>query len=79
MLERRVKTFVSAVTTAPFQESLAQWQKEIPICPEVAGLPYDDGEYILSRLSQIARAAGVPLAPESCSPNLHIRGVIRSR
>jgi hypothetical protein len=72
MLERRVKTFVSAVTTAPFQESLAQWQKEIPICPEVAGLPYDDGEYILSRLSQIARAAGVPLAPESCSPNLHI-------
>lgn len=71
-LERRVRTFVSAITTAPIQESLAQWQKEIPICPEVAGLPNDDGEYVLSRFSQIARAAGASLAPEICSPNLHI-------
>jgi hypothetical protein len=72
ILERRVKTFVSGITTAPVQESLAKWKKEIPICPEVAGLPYDDGEYILSRLSQIARAAGASLAPEVCSPNLHV-------
>ena len=72
MLEQRVKTFVSDITTAPIQESLAQWQKEIPICPEVAGFPYDDSEYVLSRLSQIARAAGASLAPESCSANLHI-------
>jgi hypothetical protein len=72
VLERRVKTFVSSITTAPIQESLAQWQKEMPICPEVAGLPLDDGEYVLSRLSEIAGAAGASLAPEICSPNLHI-------
>jgi hypothetical protein len=72
VLERRVKTFVSGITTAPMQESLAQWQKEIPICPEVAGLPAEDGEYVLSKVSEIARTAGASLAPEICSPNLHI-------
>jgi hypothetical protein len=57
-LERRVKTFVSGITTAPYQDSLARWQKEMPICPHVAGLPDDDGEYMLSRLSQIANISG---------------------
>jgi hypothetical protein len=71
-LERRVKTFVSSITTAPYQESLAQWQKEIPICPEVSGLPIDDGEYVLTRLSQIARDAGALLAGEVCSVNLRV-------
>lgn len=71
-LERRVKTFVSSITTAPYQESLAQWQKEIPICPEVSGLPYADGEYVLARLSQIARDAGASLAGEVCSVNLRV-------
>jgi hypothetical protein len=58
ILERRVNTFVSSVTIAPYQESLAQWKKEMPICPQVAGLPYLDGEYVLTRFSQIAEAAG---------------------
>jgi hypothetical protein len=71
-IERRVNTFVSGITTAPYLQSLARWQKEIPICPQVAGLPYDDGEYVLSRLSQIAAAAGASLAPEICQPNLRI-------
>jgi hypothetical protein len=71
-LERRVKTFVSGITTAPYQQSLARWKKEIPICPQVAGLPYLDGEYVLSRFSQIAAAAGASLAPEICQPNLRI-------
>jgi hypothetical protein len=71
-LERRVNTFVSSITTSPYQESLAQWQKEIPICPEVSGLPYEDGEYVLARLSQIARDAGASLAGEICSVNLRV-------
>ena len=71
-LERRVKTFVSSITSAPYQESLAQWQKEIPICPEVSGLPYADGEYVLARFSQIARDAGASLAGEVCSVNLRV-------
>jgi hypothetical protein len=72
MLERRVKTFVSGITATPFQNSLARWQKEIPICPAVAGMTHDHGEYMLSQLSQIAAAAGAPLAPERCKPNFYV-------
>jgi hypothetical protein len=72
ILERRVNTFVSGITVAPYQQSLARWKKEIPICPQVAGLPYLDGEYVLSHFSQIAAAAGASLAPDVCSPNLYI-------
>ena len=71
-LEHRLNTFVSGITAAPYQQSLAQWKKEVPICPQVAGLPYLDGEYVLSRFSQIAAAAGATLAPNICQPNLHI-------
>lgn len=71
-LELRVKTFVSGITRTPFQDSLARWQKEIPICPAVAGLTHDHGEYILSSLSQIAADAGAPLASESCKPNFYV-------
>jgi hypothetical protein len=72
ILERRVKAFVSGITTAPYQQSLARWQKETPICPQVEGLPGEDNDYLLSRLSQIATAAGAPLAPESCKPNIYV-------
>jgi hypothetical protein len=70
--ERRVKMFVLGITTAPYQDSLARWQKENPICLDVAGLPHDDGEYFLSRLSQIAVDAGASLAPERCNPNFSV-------
>jgi hypothetical protein len=71
-LERRVKKFVSGITKVPFEDSLARWQKEIPMCPHVGGLTRDHGEYILSQLSQIAAAAGAPLAPEKCRPNFYV-------
>jgi hypothetical protein len=71
-LERRVNTFVSSITIAPYQQSLARWKKETPICPQVAGLPYLDGEYVLSRFSELAAAAGATLAPNICRPNLYI-------
>jgi hypothetical protein len=35
-------------------------------------LSKDQGEFILARLSQIGRTAGVPLAPEKCRPNLYV-------
>jgi hypothetical protein len=70
VIERQVKGFVSAIAVAPFSESLARWRT--PICPLVAGLPRDHGEFILNRFSQIAQAAGAPLAPEHCRGNLYI-------
>ena len=70
LLEREVSTYVSAITVAPFQESLARWRNAI--CPLVAGLPRDHGEFILKRVSQIAGDAGVPLAPDHCRGNFYV-------
>ncbi len=71
-LERQVKSFVQQIAVKPYDSSLARWQKVVPICPLVAGLPREDGEYVLSRISKIAAAAGAPLAAEHCKPNLYI-------
>jgi hypothetical protein len=50
--------------------SMARWNT--PVCPMVAGFTRDQGEYILGQLSQIARAAQVPLGSSKCAPNLYI-------
>jgi hypothetical protein len=71
-VERRVRTFVNAIAVKPGDESLARWQNQIPLCPLVAGMPKADGEYILSRVSKIATAAGAPLAPPNCKGNFFI-------
>jgi len=67
LLEDRISAFVSSITLNPRQEALARWQ--VPICPLVAGLPRDRGESVFGRVSQVARDAGSPLAPQECSPN----------
>ena len=71
-IEREVRTFVSAIAVKPGDESLARWQPQIPLCPLVAGMPGNDGEYILSRISKAATAAGAPLAAEHCKGNLFV-------
>jgi len=68
LLKRRVGDFVSSITMPSRSESLARWQ--VPICPLVAGLSPDKGEFILARLSQIARDADIPLLAEGCDANL---------
>jgi hypothetical protein len=69
---QQVNQFVSAIAVKRRDQSLANWQREMPICPLVAGLPRGEGEYVLTRLSQIAAAAGAPLAPQHCKPNLFV-------
>lgn len=71
-LARRVKKFVSGITRVPFQDSLAQWEKENPICFAIAGMTRAYGEFTLSRLSKIAEAAGAPLARDGCKPNFYV-------
>jgi hypothetical protein len=70
LLEHQVGHFVSAISAAPFHESLARWST--PICPLVAGLPREHGEFVLTRVSRIAADAGVPLAPEKCRGNFYV-------
>ena len=70
-IEQRVYTFVTGITHDGYaRESLARWNK--PICPLVAGIPREQGEFILQHLSQAARAAGAPLAARKCKPNFHV-------
>jgi len=71
VLEHRLFTFVTQITrTAPRDESLRIWRA--PICPLVAGLGKDQGEFILARVSEAAHAAGAPLDGEQCRPNLYV-------
>jgi len=66
--ENRVHEFVSHVPVmSNSDESFARW--DTPICPLIAGLPRDDGEFVLTRLSQIAASVGAPLDSRQCRAN----------
>jgi hypothetical protein len=69
-LEKQVAGFVSGAMVHYQDQSLARWDKAV--CPLVAGMPRDQGEFMLARLSQIAANAGAQLAPEKCTANLFI-------
>ncbi len=43
-----------------------------PVCPLVAGLTREQGDFILARITQAARAAHVPLAGKGCHANLFV-------
>jgi hypothetical protein len=63
--------FHSAMLKPPFGESLLRW--EDAVCPTVEGMIQPAGEFVLRRLSELARESGVPLAKENCKhPNLFI-------
>jgi len=76
LVERQVKSFVSHLAFKPYDSTLARWQTVAPICPLVAGLSREDGEFILARVSKIAAAAGAPLAR---GPSTMISAEVRSR
>jgi len=70
-LEKRVSRYVSVLTRrAGRNDSLQRWQE--PVCPLVAGLGRPQGEFMLARISAIAREAQVPLGPSVCHPNFYI-------
>jgi hypothetical protein len=69
-LEPRVSAFVQQISGSYYDDGLARWIK--PVCPRVTGLPQQEDEFILGRVSQIARAAGIPLAGDKCHVNLYI-------
>jgi hypothetical protein len=46
------------------------WQDKV--CPHLAGLPEQQQQYVLARIAQIARAAGVAVGDSDCTPNVFI-------
>jgi len=67
-LEDRVFHFVTALSAdVSSHVSLARWHDKI--CPQVEGLPQAQSEFVLGRISTIARAVGAPLASGKCETN----------
>jgi len=66
----KVSSFVNGITDVENGYGLARWQT--PVCPLVSGLNRQEGEFILERVTEVARAAAVPLAGEQCHANLLI-------
>lgn len=69
-LLRRADQFIDAVVVRRYGHSLVRWNA--PVCPQVAGLSRDFGEFILRRISHAAVDARVALAGSVCSPNLFV-------
>jgi len=55
-LAERISAFVSKITGPLFEGGLPLWGK--PVCPLVSGLPREEGEFIVGRVSDVARAGG---------------------
>jgi hypothetical protein len=70
VLQHRVDHFVDSVVVQPWSEALYRWNG--PVCPLVAGLTREEGEFVLARISQAAVAARAPLDGRVCRPNLYV-------
>ena len=71
-LAQRILSFVDQIAARGDEndEGLPLWN--VPVCPSVTGIARKQAEFLLWRVSEIARGAGVPLAGETCRPNLFI-------
>ena len=69
-LKHDVNEFAGAAITKQFGQSFMRWDH--PVCPLVAGLKREQGEFVLHRLSDIARSVHVPLGKETCKPNFFV-------
>jgi hypothetical protein len=67
-LREAIVTFVSNLTRRD-GENVARWSS--PICPSVSGVTPEQGEFIRSRVLEIARSVRAPVGrKEKCQPNL---------
>lgn len=65
-----VAHFVLSTLIGFDRDAYPRWDQ--PVCPLVAGLAGAQGEFILGRIVQVARAAHVPLAGLRCRANLFV-------
>ncbi len=70
-LRKAIYTFVANVTRFG-GENVARWR--FPICPAVAGVAREQGEFLRARVVEIAALVGAPLARDQkkCAPNLFV-------
>jgi hypothetical protein len=70
VLRQGVDAYVHDLTRGQYGETLTRWHE--PVCPLVAGLTRPQAEFILARISEIARQVRAPLARGHCRANLFI-------
>ncbi len=69
----RLTEFVSKISGPQFDGGLPLWSP--PVCPRLPArvwLAQDENEFIVGRVSDIARVGRVPFARGKCHPNLYI-------
>ncbi|MEN3748515.1 hypothetical protein TPR58_15170 [Sphingomonas sp. HF-S3] len=66
--EKQVSDFVKGLTWAPHARTIARFEGEW-VCPLAFGLSVKYNRLITERMRKVARAAGVGLAAEPCTPN----------
>jgi hypothetical protein len=71
-LRHDLDVFVSTAIVPPLNYGDSLWRWKAEVCPVVAGLNKQLGEYVLFRVSQIARKVGAPLGSETCEPNFYV-------
>jgi hypothetical protein len=73
VLEKKVQTYISNVSRVPFwsnDDPVQLWRR--PICPVVAGLPREEGEFIFDRLADVLTAIGATRGAAGCRPNFFV-------
>jgi hypothetical protein len=73
VLKQQIDSYVSQISggfTASDDRPMSRWR--VPICPLVAGLTHDDGQFVFDRLTVTLNSVDIPLGREGCRPNFLI-------
>jgi hypothetical protein len=73
VLRQRIDTYISTISGGYVRSDdhpMARWR--IPICPLVAGLPHNDGQFVFDRLSDDLSSTNIALGQTGCRPNFFI-------
>lgn len=69
--DREVREFVGTLTTKGGDRQLSRFETR-DVCPAAIGLAPAQKAAVVARLRAVAKAAGVPLAKDSCRPNVMV-------
>src|SRR5271170_4067890 len=73
VLKQRVDSYISKVSGGHVNTDdhpMARWRE--PICPMIAGLPSEDGQFVFDRLTNDLSSTDIPLGQTGCRPNFFI-------
>ncbi|CAN7155998.1 hypothetical protein [Brevundimonas sp. LjRoot202] len=73
-LEALVREFVSEVSAPAHNRGLARWNR--PICVGAVNLRPEAAQYVVDRVSDVARDVGVEASEPGCRPNILIVGTV---